>query len=243
MSISSLKWSRDTLGPDLMSGLTVALVSIPEGMAYAMVAGVNPVYGLYTGMVTTIVASLTGSSSLLVVTLTNALALVTADAIAGLEGPVDITTVFTLTFLVGLIMFLLGALKMGSVIRFVSKEVMAGFVFATALLIVLGQYGDLVGYESTLEGANKLIKAVDITLNISDWDVYTAIVGFGSIALLFGMKSIRSIEKWADILIILLSSLFVVIVGWATVELVGDIADVPQGLDALPKPTLPEISA
>jgi SulP family sulfate permease len=225
-----------------MSGLTVALVSIPEGMAYAMVAGVNPVYGLYTGMVTTIVASLTGSTSLLVVTLTNALALVTADAIAGLEGSVDITTVFALTFLVGLIMFLLGALKLGSVIRFVSTEVMAGFVFATALLIVLGQYGDLVGYESSLEGANKLIKAVDITLNISDWDLYTAIVGFSSILILFGMKSIRSIEKWADILIILLSSLFVVIVGWATVELVGDIADVPQGLDALPKPTLPDFS-
>ena len=242
MSLSSLKWSRETLGPDLMSGLTVALVSIPEGMAYAMVAGVNPVYGLYTGMTTTIVASLTGSTSLLVVTLTNALALVTADAIAGLEGPVDVTTVFALTFLVGLIMFLLGALKLGSVIRFVSTEVMAGFVFATALLIVLGQYGDLVGYESTLEGANRLIKAVDITLNISDWDLYTAIVGFGSIVLLFGMKSIRSIEKWADILIILMSSLFVVIVGWATVELVGDIADVPQGLDALPKPTLPDFS-
>ena len=85
MSLSSLKWSRETLGSDLMSGLTVALVSIPEGMAYAMVAGVNPVYGLYTGMVTTIVASLTGSTSLLIVTLTNALALVTADAIAGLE--------------------------------------------------------------------------------------------------------------------------------------------------------------
>ena len=154
MSLSSLKWSRKTLGTDLMSGLTVALVSIPEGMAYAMVAGVNPVYGLYTGMVTTIVASLTGSTSLLVVTLTNALALVTADAIAGLEQPVDITTIFALTFLVGLIMFLLGALKLGSVIRFVSKEVMAGFVFATALLIVLGQYGVLVGYESTLEDAN-----------------------------------------------------------------------------------------
>jgi SulP family sulfate permease len=225
-----------------MSGLTVALVSIPEGMAYAMVAGVNPVYGLYTGMVTTIVASLTGSTSLLIVTLTNALALVTADAIAGLEGPVDITTVFALTFLVGLIMFLLGAFKLGSVIRFVSKEVMAGFVFATALLIVLGQYGDLVGYESTLEGANKLFKAVDITLNISNWDIYTAIVGFSSIVLLFGMKRIRAIEKWADILIIVLSSLFVAIVGWATVELVGDIADVPQGLDALPRPTLPDFS-
>ena len=78
-----LKFSRKTIAPDLGSGLTVALVSIPEGMAYAMVAGVNPIYGLYTGMVTTIVAALTGSTNLMIVTLTNALALVTADALAG----------------------------------------------------------------------------------------------------------------------------------------------------------------
>lgn len=60
--LKSIHFSRATLVPDLMAGLTVALVSIPEGMAYAMVAGVNPVYGLYTGMVTTIVAALTESS-------------------------------------------------------------------------------------------------------------------------------------------------------------------------------------
>jgi SulP family sulfate permease len=87
--LRDLKFSRATLVPDAMAGLTVALVSIPEGMAYAMIAGVNPVYGLYTGMVTTIVASLTVSSSLMVVTLTNALALVTADQLGALGGGVD----------------------------------------------------------------------------------------------------------------------------------------------------------
>ena len=73
--LRGLSWNRKSFIPDAMSGLTVALVSIPEGMAYAMVAGVDPVYGLYTGMVTTIVASLTGSTTLMIVTLTNALAL------------------------------------------------------------------------------------------------------------------------------------------------------------------------
>ena len=63
--LKRLSWSRESLGSDLMAALTVALVSIPEGMAYALVAGVDPVYGLYTGMTTTIVASLTGSTSLM----------------------------------------------------------------------------------------------------------------------------------------------------------------------------------
>ncbi len=56
--LKRISWNRKTLIPDLTSGLTVALVSIPEGMAYAMVAGVDPVYGLYTGMVTTLLLRL-----------------------------------------------------------------------------------------------------------------------------------------------------------------------------------------
>jgi SulP family sulfate permease len=238
-----LKFSRKTIAPDLGSGLTVALVSIPEGMAYAMVAGVNPIYGLYTGMVTTIVAALTGSTSLMIVTLTNAMALVTADALAGLSADTDpIRAMFTLTLLVGAIMFLLGILRLGSVIRFVSAEVMSGFIFATALLIVLGQYDELVGYVSTLE-ANKLVRAIDITMHISEWDWSTVIVGVGSIIILVLLKRIKAIEKFADVLIIILSTIFVGIVGWATVELVGDIADVPTGLAALPRPVLPDFSA
>jgi SulP family sulfate permease len=238
-----LKFSSKTIAPDLGSGLTVALVSIPEGMAYAMVAGVNPIYGLYTGMVTTIVAALTGSTSLMIVTLTNAMALVTADALAGLGADTDpIRAMFTLTLLVGAIMLLLGVLRLGSVIRFVSAEVMSGFIFATALLIVLGQYDELVGYVSTLE-ANKLVRAIDITLNISEWDWPTVIVGVGSIIILVVLKRIKAIEKFADVLIIIFSTVFVAIVGWATVELVGDIADVPTGLAALPRPALPDFSA
>jgi SulP family sulfate permease len=238
-----LKFSRETIAPDLGSGLTVALISIPEGMAYAVIAGVDPVYGLYTGMVTTIVAALTGSTSLMIVTLTNAMALVTADALAGLSPATDpIRAMFTLTLLVGAIMFLLGVLRLGSVIRFVSTEVMSGFVFATALLIVLGQYGELVGYESMLE-ANKLVRAVDITLHISEWNWPTVIVGAGSIIVLVLLKRITAVEKYADVLIIVLSSVFVLLVGWTTVELVGDIANVPSGLEALPRPMLPEFSA
>ena len=238
---SSLKWNRETLGPDLGAGLTVALVSIPEGMAYALVAGVNPIYGLYTGMVTTIVASLTASTSLMVVTLTNALALVTGEQLLRLQGDADpIRAMFTLTLMVGLIMFALGALNLGSAIRFVSREVMSGFVFATALLIVLGQYKDLVGYVSQVE-ANKLFKAVDITLHAGSWHIPTVVIGVASIIILLLLKR-SPLKKWADILIILLATLLVLLVGWQEVELVGDISAVPSGLAALPKPVLPALN-
>jgi SulP family sulfate permease len=240
--IRDLKPSRATLVPDAMAGLTVALVSIPEGMAFALVAGVNPVYGLYTGMMTTIVASLTVSTSLMVVTPTNALALVTADQLQALGSDVDpVRAMFTLTLLTGAVMFVLGILRLGSVIRFVSKEVMTGFVFATALLIVLGQYKDLVGYTSLLD-TNKLFKAIDITLHWREWQWNTVIVGVGVIALLLLLMR-TPLKKWANIAAILAASAFVALAGWSMVEVVGDIAQVPHGLAALPKPMLPDFRA
>ena len=129
--------------------VTVALVSVAEGMAYALVAGVDPVYGLYAGSVSVLVGSLLASSSLLVITATNALALVAADHIGALGDDVDpATALFTLTVLVGVVMAGLGPARLGSVVRFISAEVQAGLVAAVALLIVLGQYDELVGYSS-----------------------------------------------------------------------------------------------
>jgi SulP family sulfate permease len=240
--LRDLKFSRATLVPDAMAGLTVALVSIPEGMAFALVAGVNPVYGLYTGMVSTIVASLSVSTSLMVVTLTNALALVTADQLGALGNDVDpVRAMFTLTLLTGAVMFVLGILRLGSVIRFVSREVMSGFVFATALLIALGQYKDLVGYTSHLD-TNKLFKAIDITLHWREWQWNTVIVGVGVIGLLLLLQRTR-LKKWADIVAIGTALAFVALAGWGMVEVVGDIAQVPHGLAALPKPVLPDFRA
>ena len=229
---------RETLGTNITAGATVALVSIPEGLAYAMVAGVDPIYGLYTGMVTTVVASLGISTSLMVVTLTNALALVTADTLGVLSPEIDqATALFTLTFMVGGFMFLLGVLKLGSVIRFVAEEVMVGFVFVTALLIFLGQYDELVGYASELD-ANKLIQAIDITLNIGQWDPATTVLGLSSIVVLLLLKR-TSLKRFADVLIIIIGVVVVLLLTLETVEIVGDFADIPR---ALPTPVLPDLS-
>ncbi len=231
---------KSSLGPDLSSGLTVALVSIPEGMAYALVAGVNPVYGLYTGMLTTIVASLTGSTSLLIVTLTNALALVAGDQLAGLDTDDPIRALATLTFLVGVMMTLLGALRMGSMIKFVSREVMAGFIFVTALLIVLGQLKDLVGYHP--EGTHgKFSQAIAILSNPGAWSSTTTILGISGIAFLLAVKA-TPIKRYADVLVIVFTTLAVALLGLVGIELVGDIAEVPRGLDALPSFVLPDFT-
>ncbi|HEX21458.1 MAG TPA: SulP family inorganic anion transporter, partial [Actinobacteria bacterium] len=99
-------------------------------MAQALIANVNPIYGLYSGMLNTIVGSLTSSSSLMIISLTNALALVTGSALLNLKGEVKIEALFTLTLLVGLIQLILGLFKLGGIKRFISDSVMTGFIAA-----------------------------------------------------------------------------------------------------------------
>ena len=104
------KPQRKGFMPNVISGLATGLFSIPEGMAYAQLAGVNPVYGLYSGIVAVIVASLTTGTILMMSTLTSAIALATASVMqnAGIQDSQMPQALFTITFLVGAIMFVLG---------------------------------------------------------------------------------------------------------------------------------------
>src|SRR5215207_5560257 len=109
---------------DLVAGLTVAAVAIPQAMAYALIAGVEPRYGLYTAVVMTAVASVLGSSSHLINGPTNAISLVVLGAVSSLylAGPEAYhQAVFTLTVLVGVFQVLIYFLKLGDLTRYVSE--------------------------------------------------------------------------------------------------------------------------
>src|SRR5262249_10546934 len=109
---------------DAVAGLVTGLFSIPEGMAYASIGGFNPRLGLYSGMLPTIVGSIFARTLLMVTTLTSAIALTSHSVLsqAGLHQTPG--NVATLTVLVGAVMFLLGALRLGSAMDFVSNAVM-----------------------------------------------------------------------------------------------------------------------
>ena len=103
-------------------------------------AGVNPVYGLYSGIVATIVASLSTGTILMMSTLTSAIALATGSVLqtADVQSSQMPAALFTITFLVGAIMFVLGLARLGSIVNFVSNAVMTGFVAAASWLIITG---------------------------------------------------------------------------------------------------------
>ena len=223
------KPTRKGFVPNIISGLATGLFSIPEGMAYAQLAGVNPVYGLYSGIVAVIVSSLSTGTILMMSTLTSAIALATGSVLqnAGIQSSQMPQALFTITFLVGAIMFVLGILRLGSIVNFVSNAVMTGFVAGASLLIILGQEHHLTGYSPV--GADEFQKTINWLQNMSQWDKTTVAVSVVTILLMVLLKRIRPLEKFAEIIVLLVVTIIVNLLKIQT-ELVGSIATIPNSL-------------
>ena len=128
-----------------MAGVTSAVSYIPQGMAYALVAGVSPIYGLYTGVFAPVIGGLLAGSSFIVITVTNELAMPTGGILAAFGPESAARALFTLTFLIGIIRLAFGLLKFGKITRFISHCVTTGLIAGVGVLLILGQLQKLTG--------------------------------------------------------------------------------------------------
>src|SRR5512139_2461984 len=142
------RWSinRKNILADLIAGLTTAVSSIPDSMASALLAGINPLTGLYTMIIATPIGALFTSSEMMHISTTSALSLAVASSLVGMPADLKLQAVYMLAFMVGVIQIILGLLKMGYLVRFVPFSVMTGFLNGVAILIILGQLSDFTGY-------------------------------------------------------------------------------------------------
>ena len=232
----SLKITRKTALPDLLAGITCALSYVPQGMGYAVVAGVSPAYGLYTGVFAPLIGTLLAGSSLMVITVTNELAVPTAGILAGLGPQVSTRALFTLTLLIGLIQLVLGLLKLGSLTRFISNSVMTGFISGVAILLVFGQLQKLTGYAGGPSG-NVFAKTWDWLLHLNRIDGRTTLVGLLTIAAILVFQRTRW-KAMAFVLALVIVTVLVSLLHWDSVQLVGAISRIPRGL---PSPVLPDL--
>ena len=144
-------WSRVTsvtLRADLIAGLTGGLILVPQGVAFATIAGMPPEYGLYAAMLPAVVAALWGSSWHLVSGPTTAISIVvfaTMSPLAEAGSAHYVQLVLSLTFLVGVFQLLLGALRFGTLVNFVSHTVVVGFTAGAAVLIATSQVKNFFG--------------------------------------------------------------------------------------------------
>jgi len=166
---------KGTRRDDLTAGLIFALVNIPQAMANASLALVNPVNGLYTLMLGTPVAALFTGSRLMNVSTTGALSVAAGSALLAIPEQFRTQNLVVLVVMVGLIQLTAGFFKLGSLIRFISNAVMVGFKTGVSLLIILGQLDDFTGYNSAFKG--RIAGSLDTLLNIGQWQWSAVAVG------------------------------------------------------------------
>jgi len=185
-------WSKAR--KDLLAGATVAAISLPQAMAYALIAGIDPRFGLYSAIVVTLVASIFGSSSHLINGPTNAISLVVFSALAFLdpEARFDLyQATFLLAVMVGLFQILIGVFKLGDLTRYISESVVIGFMAGAGFLVALGQVANLLGIKDRGTGHQHVLLRFWLTVSQGGApNRYALGIGLGTIALVVILRKL-----------------------------------------------------
>jgi SulP family sulfate permease len=231
--------SRGNLVPDLIAGLTTGVANIPDAMASAILAGINPLQGLYAVMIGTPLGALFGSSAFMNVAATSALAITAGSAVAGYSEDARASAITTLALMTGLVMLIAGLLKLGRLLRFVSNSVVIGFLTGVSINVILSQLGDFTGYAS--EYSNKVVKAIDTLLHLNQIDLQTTAIGLLTVAVILLVDRTR-LRNFSMLFGMLVGSVVVVILGWIEVQLVSDVASIPDTLKLITIVQLPDLT-
>lgn len=232
------KLDRETVRVDALAGLTVALVAIPQSLAYAQLAGLPPFFGLYAALVPTIIGALFGSSAQLStgpVALTSLLTAASVALLADPGAPEYIAFAIAVGLLAGLFQLAFGLMRLGALMNLLSNPVLMGFVNAAAILITLSQVPVLLGASPPATG-HVVSDAVFLLANPER--VHFRSLAFGLVALACLVAFRRYRPKWPGVLITaaLLTALSY-LSGYAESggRIVGEI---PQGLPGISLPVL-----
>ncbi len=230
---------------DLVAGLSVAAVAVPQAMAYAMIAGLPAQYGLYTAIVMTMIGALLDSSRQLINGPTNAISIALLSAVGSTATQDErIQAAVLIAFLVGSIQLGFSLLRLGDLTRYISHSVIVGFTAGASLLLVLDQLKNLLG-QNAVGGVHDhfLVRVWSTLMHGGPVHLPTLAVGLGAIAIVL---AIRLVKRWLGWRLVPDFLIAVIVMAAATayfgladagVKVVGDI---PAGL---PSPRWPPVDA
>lgn len=222
-------YDRSHFSGDLLAGLTVGVMLIPQGMAYAMLAGMPPIYGLYASTIPLIIYALMGTSRQLAVGPVAMVALLIASGVGQVasQGSTEyISYAILLAMMVGLIQLGMGLFRLGFIVNFLAHPVIAGFTSAAAIIIGVSQIKHLLGV--SIERGSVVNTLEAILHNVGDTNLWTLLIGGISILILIVSKKLNKKIP---------APLLVVVFGMAIVYFLGldsngvrIVKDIPSGL-------------
>ena len=231
--------TRESIKADFLAGLTGAVIVLPQGVAFATIAGLPPEYGLYTAMITPVIAALFGSSFHLVSGPTTAISIVVFSAISHHAEPGTaefLSLTLTLTFLAGVYQLAFGLARLGALVNFVSHTVVIGFTAGAAILIATSQMKHITGI-SIPKGESFLHTWIDLFQHSGSINGYLIIIAFAT--LIVALLSKKLFPKSPNLLIgMVVGSLIALVFQNLTsgIKLVGEIPA------QLPPLSMPEFS-
>jgi SulP family sulfate permease len=232
--LHSVRPERRSLRADVVAGLTGAISSVPDGMAGAVLAGVNPVQGLYASFAGPVAGGLSTSTRLMLITTTSAASLAAGSALQSVPADQRPGAVVLIALIAGAALVAAGLIRLGRYTRFVSYSVMIGFLTGISVNIVCGQIADLTG--ATAQGAFPLAKAVDVLTHPASIDLASLLTGLGALAILVLLARTR-LAMVSALVALVIPTVVVVLAGADSVARVGDVGDIPGGI---PLPHLPD---
>ena len=230
-------YQRGWLRFDLIAGLTVCGILVPEGMAYAQLAGVPPEYAFYAAPIGLLAYAVLGSSRQLVVAVSSAVAIMSAATISGIAaaGSAEyVALTAALAVLAGLVSIAFGVLRLGRIAQFFSQSVLVGFVFGLALLITIKQIPKILGIEAHGDTAIALIR--DMLPHVKEADLLTLAVGAACILAMIVLE--RRLPRVPAALVVLLGSVLVSVAVGLEANGVAVVGELPAGLAG---PSLPGV--
>ncbi|HJQ61655.1 MAG TPA: SulP family inorganic anion transporter [Burkholderiales bacterium] len=242
-----LRWraliTRETLRADTMAGLVGAAIVLPQGVAFATLAGMPPQYGLYAAMVPAVVAALFGSSWHLVSGPTNVISIVifaSLSPVAAPGSPEYIQLVLTLTFLTGVMQLAMGLARMGVLVNFISHTVIIGFTAGAACLIFAAQIRNFFGVDIT-SGASFPETVSQFVANLDDINPYVTAVG--AVTLLSGIAARRYLPRFPYMIVAMVAGSVLAVglnlIFGSEMTRIATLGALPAALPAL---TVPDLS-
>jgi SulP family sulfate permease len=231
--------NRGTVKADAMAGLTGALVALPQGVAFATIAGMPPEYGLYAGMIPAVIAALFGSSWHLVSGPTTAASIVLFSVLSPHAEPGSaqyVSLALTLTFLVGLIQVGMGLAKLGTLVNFISHSVVTGFTAGAAILIATNQVKHFTGL--AIPRGSSFADTWGMAISHAG-DIQAGIFVVGLATLLLGIAVKRWLPKLPYMIVAMLggSVLAAILTAWKGIAL-PTVGALPASLPPLSAPAL-----
>lgn len=224
---------------DIIAGVTLAAVAIPEQMATAQLAGMPVVTGLYTFILAVFMTAVISGSRYISIGSDSTIAPIVAAGIMAMaaKGSPDYISLVALTAIVtGILALAVGLLKLGWIADFISKPVMTGFIFGLIVAIIIGELSPALGIPS---GGSHLIGQIShLVSNLNEINVYAAFISIGVLAIIFGSQAINK-RIPGPLIALVLSILAVSVFGLNTLHHVKVLGELPSGLPVL---TIPSIS-